>query len=537
MADITKKYIDLDQLTRYNMLIKQWSNSDNQVAFKTVHKSDDGNNLYFYLKPDAVLGTDEPDATIALGGGDADTKLSALGAIVGATYDSTEEEWSITLDPGFDVSVETVVDALNDLLSKIAAVAADLAALDSTATIATNSAGVVTLKGGLVQTDGLVENAPAKKSTVIEGYLNTTDGKFYEEDTYTTEITLSTANSYKDLTSGVIYNYDGTNLIVTAEDITLAKVATTGTAADVAVVDAGEVLTATNVEDALAELAGTAADKTVYFTDNTSTSGTDYATIYKIYQGSEGSAAAPVAGELVGTINIPKDQFLNDAELVDIYFDDSDDTLHEGSISGPDVTEAIKGAGVTPTAADAGKYFKLVFELTSGPSAKSTIYISIKELSHVYTGGTTDEITVAVDPATDIITATIGKVAATKVIYQAAQAAVLYTQEEYDAYVAEHGEAPEWNVGDVKTPAVAEKNIKTKVDEVEAAIGTAIAGLDTSSDVTIASVNSSTGAITIVGGISETDGVIGNGTGDAVIITPVTSAEIDALFATPEPEP
>lgn len=36
------------------------------------------------------------------------------------------------------------------------------------------------------------------------------------------------------------------------------------------------------------------------------------------------------------------------------------------------------------------------------------------------------------------------------VTYTAAQT---YTQEEYDAYVTEHGEAPAWNVGDVKTPA------------------------------------------------------------------------------------
>ena len=42
--------------------------------------------------------------------------------------------------------------------------------------------------------------------------------------------------------------------------------------------------------------------------------------------------------------------------VVNIVFKSSDNTLHEGSESGPDVTEAIKGAGVTPTAADAGKY-------------------------------------------------------------------------------------------------------------------------------------------------------------------------------------
>ena len=38
------------------------------------------------------------------------------------------------------------------------------------------------------------------------------------------------------------------------------------------------------------------------------------------------------------------------------------------------------------------------------------------------------------------------------------QDAVLYTQEEYDAYVTEHGSAPQWNVNDVKVPEVPEQS-------------------------------------------------------------------------------
>jgi len=519
----------------------------------------DGNNLYLYKKPNAVVGTDTPDATISLGGGDMSGKINALAAICGATWNGTTKEYDITLDSHFGSNTDTIVKALNELKLQILA-------LDNEATIATVNSGVVTLKAGLLQTDGLVANAPgAAQSTVIDGYLNTTDGKFYEESTYTTEITPVTTNSYKDLTTNKVYNWNGTAYLEVKPDITLAKVATTGTAADVAIVDSGSKITATDVEGALAELADGEANKKVYFTDNTSTTGTDYAAIYKIYQGT-GSAASPVAGELVGTINIPKDQFLDDAGLVDIFFDSSDNTLHEGSISGPDVTEAIMGTGVTPTAANAGKYMKFVFELTSGPSAKSTIYISVKELSHVYTGGSTSEIAVSVNASTDVITATIVDVDGTKVTYIAASAAT-YTQLDntatYDAtqtYYVLNGDNYEVDGTvdatnfDTKvanglyieaTPAVGRESVSAALARIDGSDSTtgsvakkikdAIGALDTVSDVSIASyVAGTSGAadvITITGSIKEQDGLISAGTGDNVTFSNITTAQINALFS------
>ena len=82
-----------------------------------------------------------------------------------------------------------------------------VSALDSTADIASVSNNVVTIKGGLVEDDGIVTNAP---------------------------------------TSG-----DGAKA-----DIVLEEVAMTGAAADVSIADANNQFTATTVEDALDELAG-----------------------------------------------------------------------------------------------------------------------------------------------------------------------------------------------------------------------------------------------------------------------------------------
>ena len=480
-----KQYLDLSGLSSFKGLIQTWANSASQLAYKTVIKSTDGNNIYFYKKPNAVEGTDTPDETISLGNADMQGQLDALATIAGATWvpatGDVEGHYTIDLDNTFDVSTVDIVDALNELK------------------------GQINILNGSDSTSGSV--AKSIKDAV--------------EGLDVSEFDLASVSNNVVTIKG-IKEVDGKIAVGDGNGISLEEVAYTGAAADVSIADAAGKITATDVEGALAELADAAADQAIYMTDNTSTVGTDYAAIYKIYQGT-GSASSPVQDELVGTINIPKDQFIEDAELVDVYFDDTDNSLHEGSISGPDVTEAIKGAGGTATAADAGKYFKLVFELTTGPTAKSTIYISIKELSHVYTGGTTAEATVAIDSSTDVITVTINDIAATKITYIAAQEA--------------HG-----NPGDPDyEPAVARESVGaalTRLDGTDSVTGSvakkikdAIGGLDTINDVAIASYDSSTTAIIIQNGIKEEDGIIAQGTGDGIVISPIDTADIQALFA------
>ena len=166
----------------------------------------------------------------------------------------------------------------NATLSDTADYTIDIPAdLDGTATIASESAGVVTLKAGISQVDGVVAN-----------------------------------NS--------------------SSDITLAKVATTGTAADVAIVDAGGLITATDVEGALAELAsasaGGVASKNIWVEDE-SAGQSVYAKVYKIYQCA--TQAEEAAGTLKGTINIPKDLFIKSASVETVT---TADVPYQGAVPG-----------------------------------------------------------------------------------------------------------------------------------------------------------------------------------------------------------
>lgn len=151
---------------------------------------------------------------------------------------------------------------------------------------------------------------------------------------------------------------------------------------------------------------GGVAAKTVYITETSGSSSDLYSKRYGIYQGGEGSVSTPDPAELLANIDIPKDMVVESGSVVEIFFDSSDDTLHEGSISGPDVTEAIKGQGVTPTSADAGKYIKLVI----ANAASTAIYIKVTDLVDLYTGGSSTYIDVTID-GSNVITATLNATA------------------------------------------------------------------------------------------------------------------------------
>lgn len=200
----------------------------------------------------------------------------------------------------------------------------------------------------------------------------------------------------------------------------LATVATSGAAADVSIADTGSHFTATTVEGALAELAsatgGGVAEKTVYITETAGGSGDAYSKRYGIYQGANGTVSVPVPAEKLVDIDIPKDMVVEDGEVVDVVFKSSDNTLHEGSESGTDVTTEIMGS-VTPTAANAGKYIKL----TIANASSSHLWIPAKDLVDIYTSGSdasTDELIITISNDNKI-TASVGSVgiASTKVNY------------------------------------------------------------------------------------------------------------------------
>ena len=470
MADISKTYLSLEGLTTYDGKIKEWANSTSQLGFKSVLLSADGNNVYFYKKANAVLGTDTPDATIALGGGDLSTKLTALAAACGATWDSTHSTYTLDLDNTFGQNTDTIVEALNELKGQINTLNANDTTSGSVAksikdavegldvsefALASESSGVVTIKG-----------------------VKEVDGKIAV----------------------------GTD---TTKDITLAKVATTGTAEDVSIADAGSYFTSENVEGALQELAsasqGGVASKTVYITETAGGSGDAFSKRYGVYQGATGSSSSPVAGEKLADIDIPKDMVVEEGSVVDITYDNGH--LYDGVT---DVTEIIKGAGGTATAADAGKYIKLII----ANATSDTIYIAAKALVDVYTvEANASEIQLAISNANEI-SASVVNIDGAKIGYTYSGGTM--TESVAAALTRLDG-------SDSTTGSVAKK------------IKDAIAALDTLSDVAVATYTAGTSGaadvISLTGSVKEQDGVIAAGTADTVTLSTITTAQINALFS------
>lgn len=242
-------------------------------------------------------------------------------------------------------------------------------------------------------------------------------------------------------------------------------------AGEIAIADAGDKFTSTDVEGALAELAtqseGGVQSKTAYLVDESSGQST-YAKVYKLYQGADSSDMTK--NTLVGTINIPLDKVLQDAKIVTVTSgtDSDGDTVPAGTVD--------------------GKYIKFIFQNVDTP-----VYLNVQELVDIYTGGTTAEATIAID-ANNVITCTINKVAATKVIYQAAD-----------------DSDPEAPVPEITVKAKIdsiEGEISTLSTDVDTRIATAIAGLDASVSIEDAG---NTNPLNIT--VTEVDGVLTGVTG------------------------
>ena len=135
----------------------------------------------------------------------------------------------------------------------------------------------------------------------------------------------------------------------------------------------------------LKDVRGDASSKTVYLQDE-SAGQSDWAKVYKLYQGSDPSDMTK--DTLVGTINIPKDLFVKSASI-----------------------QTVTTADVPYPGAKVGdKYIDVEIQ-----NQTDHLYIPVNDLVDVYTGGTTAEITVSID-ANNVITATInnGSVAKAK---------------------------------------------------------------------------------------------------------------------------
>jgi len=197
------------------------------------------------------------------------------------------------------------------------------------------------------------------------------------------------------LTSGDITNI---NAAISAIN-NLSVLATTGAAADVSVADAAGKFEGTTVEAVLAELADLVGDGTdaakIHLVDE-SAGQSAYAKVYKLYQGADDSDMTK--NTEIGTINIPLDKVVQSGKVV---------TITSNQDSDGDTTSGL---------AD-GQYIKLVLQNVAAP-----LYINVHDLVDVYTANSqTAEVVVAIDTNNNI-TATIGEVSATKIVYTEADA-------------------------------------------------------------------------------------------------------------------
>ena len=85
-------------------------------------------------------------------------------------------------------------------------------------------------------------------------------------------------------------------------------------------------------------------------------------------------------------INIGKDMVMQSGSCVNITYDSTTQKLYDGA---DDVTEIIKGTGVTPTASDAGAYLRFII----ANSTNDRIYVAVQSLLTQYTAG--DGITIS----------------------------------------------------------------------------------------------------------------------------------------------
>ena len=73
-------------------------------------------------------------------------------------------------------------------------------------------------------------NLPSYVDDVINGYLH--DGKFYEDDQYTTEITAESGKIYVDLTTNKTYRWSGAAYVEISESLALGETNSTAYAGD-----------------------------------------------------------------------------------------------------------------------------------------------------------------------------------------------------------------------------------------------------------------------------------------------------------------
>lgn len=316
MANKKIKYLSVSNLEKFKELYDAGMSVELAKSIKTVAVNQAGTKILFYREEEPV-GSATPAYEIEFPdiSGFISKITGATGGKVAITKaDGTIEEGAVASN---DIATKTEVGSVPSTATATTVVgyAEEVAANEASdavsgvtgsATIASKSGNTVTLKAGIAQSGAVVSN---------------------NSDT----------------------------------DITLADVASTGAAGDVSYDNTTSGLVATDVQAAIDEVAEASAggvdSKTVYLRDE-SAGQSDYAKVYKFYQGADTSDMTK--NTLVGAINIPKDLVVQSGKVV---------TVENGVDSDGDSTSVADGT-----------YVKLVVQNQTTP-----IYINVADLINAYT--------------------------------------------------------------------------------------------------------------------------------------------------------
>lgn len=406
MADY--KYVSYENLSRYTTNIKNYIDTEDAKAYKTIIEDTTAKKLYFYKKANAVKGTDTPDVVVNIdfipliqsAAGDKIAVTASNGTVVEGDLLASQIASITYVDEAISAAASDIASDIAELSSAIASVASDLASLEEYVGEIPSTASASTVTG-------YVDEA-------IDSAIDALDSNI--------TIASKTGNVLKIYTG--ITESDG---VISITDTTsgyeeLASVAITGAAADVALsasyTTIDESATASNVESAIGLIAsdiaalasateGGVASKTIYIDDVLGSEADTFSKRYLVYQGAD--ASDYTKDVLVGQIDIPKDMVVESGSVTTITYDAVEGKLYDGLT---DVTSIIVGPSGTASASDAGKYIKLII----ANATSSVIYIKATDLVDIYTVElNATQVQLAID-ANNVISATIvaGSITATE---------------------------------------------------------------------------------------------------------------------------
>ena len=236
---MSTKLISYENLSAYDTLIKAWvdgssATSQSNVIFRTVLY--DSDNIYFYHKANAVKGTDTPDVTVPLTGSDAIKALAEISAIVTALGGemAATAPYTVTFPNLTTEAKSTLVAAINEVDAHADANATAIGILNGNDT--TTGSVAKSIKDAIAALDAdLDASGTAQHSgTFVVSGVTEVDGVITGVDSVEVEAAGATA----------------------ALDATLAAVAKSGDADDVAYDNTTSGLTATDVQAAIDEIKG-----------------------------------------------------------------------------------------------------------------------------------------------------------------------------------------------------------------------------------------------------------------------------------------